>query len=78
MKLKLKKTPILFFSILLIPWSIIGTSSFLFIDNKGGISLAGVLLLRALVVNLLILLIEQAVLKSVENLKKKFGLQKLS
>ena len=70
MKLKLKKTPILFISILFIPLSIIGTINYLFIDNKGGMSLAGVLLLGVLIVNLVILFIEQALLRNLVDLKK--------
>ena len=70
MKLKFKKTPILFLSILLIPLSVIGTINFLFFDNKGGMSLAGVLLLGVLIFNLVILLIEQVILINFVNLKK--------
>ena len=70
MKLKLKKTPILFLSILLIPISIIGSINFLFIDNNGGMALAGVLLLGVLIVNLVILLIEQTILRNFVDLKK--------
>lgn len=69
MSLKLKRTPILFLSILVMPICICGAFYYLLIENNGGRALAGTIFLIALFVNLVVLAIEQTGLKKDVNLK---------
>jgi len=69
MNLKLKKTPILFFSILFIPICVFGAFYYLLMENNGGMALAGTIFLIALFVNLAVLAIEQTGLKKDVNMK---------
>ena len=68
--IKFKQTPILFLSIICIPIFTFGAFYYLLVENNGGMALAGAISLFALIVNLVILLIEQIVLKKNINLKK--------
>lgn len=70
MKIKFKKTPIFFLSIVLIPLFAFGAFYYLLIENYGGMALAGAISLFALIVNLGILLLEQIFLRKIINLKK--------
>lgn len=70
MKLKLRKTPVFFLSIILVPIFAFGAFYYLLIENNGGMALAGAISLFALIVNLVILLIEQIILRKFINLKK--------
>jgi hypothetical protein len=69
MKIKLKRTPILFLSILFVPLCICGAIYYLLIENNGGMALAGTLFVGALFVNFVVLAIEQTGLKNDVNLK---------
>jgi uncharacterized membrane protein len=70
MKLKIKLTPVSVLSIIIIPLCIIGGINFTYFDNKGGQSLLGVFLFGLLVINIILLFIEQAVIKKSYALKK--------
>ena len=70
MKLNLKKTPVLFLSIILVPLFFCGAFYYLLVENNGGMALVGTISLFALIVNLIILIIEQLILKNIFNLKK--------
>jgi hypothetical protein len=70
MNLNLKWTPVLVLSILITPLSIIGGINFTYFDNNGGQSLLGLFLFGLLVVNLIILIIEQLIVKKNYPLKK--------
>tara|TARA_R110001592_G_C13134020_1_gene746802 strand:+ start:1778 stop:2050 length:273 start_codon:yes stop_codon:yes gene_type:complete len=69
MDIKFKKTPILFLSILFVPICVFGAIYYLFIENNGGMALAGTIFLIALFVNLTVLAIEQTGLKKDVNMK---------
>jgi hypothetical protein len=70
MKIKFKKTPIFFLSILCVPFFAFGALYYLLIENNGGRALAGAISLFALIINLVILIVEQIILKKKINLKK--------
>ncbi|WP_397445334.1 hypothetical protein [Polaribacter sp. R77954] len=70
MKIKFKKSPIYFLSILFLPLLAFGAFYFLIIKNKGGMALAGSIYLFAFVINLIILIVEQLILIKINTLKK--------
>ena len=70
MKLKFKKTPIFFLSLLIIPVCFFGAFYYLFVENNGGMALAGAVYLFALTVNLVVLFVEQLLFRKGINMKK--------
>jgi len=63
MKLIIKRTPIFLLSLIFIPLSIFGSIYYTFMENKGGMALAGTLFIGVLIFNLIILFIEQSLIK---------------
>ncbi|TDQ28751.1 hypothetical protein DFQ07_1131 [Tenacibaculum caenipelagi] len=63
MKLIIKTTPIFLLSLIFIPLSIFGSIYYTFFDNKGGMALAGTLFIGILIFNLIILFVEQSLIK---------------
>lgn len=70
MKIKLKKTPILFSSILFIPFLIYKISSFTSLKENGIKVILVEIFAAMLISNLIILLIEQLSLRKIKALKK--------
>lgn len=70
MKIAIKKTPVFFLSLIIIPLSIFGAIYFTFIDNKGGMALAGTLCFVILILNIITLLIEQNIINKDFNITK--------